>query len=149
MVNYQTDIWPISCQKTANMSANMAAKGLQQDYQPQILHSVHSGLKVSSTQLPRVSAAPSPLQRTAGRALTDWTPHMAGQSQPAINKPPAPLTSACTEHVLLDGRSSAGGLHPDSPLSLSLSPLSPPESAVHLAPQIAYDSRAISSRGLS
>lgn len=66
---------------------------------------------------------------------------------------PAP---ARTEHVLLlDGKSSAGGFLLPSLCSLHSSRSyfffffsSPPlESAVHLTPQIAYDSRAISSPG--
>lgn len=83
---------------------------------------------------------------------------------PAINKLLATLTSAFTElaveHVLLllHGQNSAGFFFyfhslfppflPLSPFQTYLNVFSPPlESAVHLAPQIAYDSNAISSRG--
>lgn len=85
-------------------------------------------------------------------------PPYGRQSDPAINKLLATLTSVCTEHTLnmcccWIGRAQRGGsffpslcsLHSSRPYFNVFSP--PPESAVHLAPQIAYDSRAISSRG--
>lgn len=123
--------------------------------------------------VPCVSCTFCPLRTNANRL----DPPYGGQSEPAINKLLAALTSACTElHLNMCccwmGRAQREGWWwwasllppPSSPLSLcslhssrslaSSSPLSPPlpsspppESAVHLAPQIAYDSRAISSPG--